>query len=203
MTCFKRSNFFSGAMLTLSIIGTRSRSTASLMSDSGADSTTVLVTDSVLVTTGSGSAAGSGVGSTVGSGTTGSGIGIGSGAGAVIGSGIGVGLKVIEGAVSPTVGKDDSGIGSAEIGSGIGSGVGSEIGSSIGSGAATGASVGAAMVSAKTGSALVLLVMSSIAFCKSLSTVGFICPPFYLIVMLIITQIWENSIKKYDFLHPC
>jgi hypothetical protein len=106
-------------------------------------------------------------------------------------------------------GNDNDGWGIFGIGTGIGAGIGSAIisgaGSGIGSGAGngptdsansplspSGTEDGAATGSAKTGSLLVVFVISSIAFCKSLSTVGFwfICPPLLIIVMLIVARFY-------------
>ena len=101
----------------------------------------------------------------LGSASSGWGIGAGAGFGAC---GFGAGLN--EGAFGgfgaggiPTSGKEATGLGA---GVGFGAGAGS----------------GIAIVSSKTGSLLVLLVISSIAFCKSSSVVGFgfiFCPPSF------------------------
>ena len=109
-----------------------------------------------------------------GSGATGAGCMIGSGAG--IGAGVGAGI----GAIGLGAGTLSSGISIGSNGA-IGSGSGATI-STLGSGkgptgspsspvSPSGIEDGAATGSEKTGSVLVVLVMSSIAFCRSLSTV--------------------------------
>ena len=87
-------------------------------------------------------------------------------------SGVGVGISGI--LRSGTIGA----IGSTGAG-GNGSGNG-PTGSARAPVSPSGTEEGAATGSEKTGSVLVLFVMSSIAFCRSLSTVGFwfiLCPP--------------------------
>lgn len=126
---------------------------------------------------GAGSEAGSGAGAGLLAGTTGSDNGAGSDSG-----GIGIPFRLgvlMPGAVrlgAGAAGMDGPGMMGSDMGVGI---CGAEIAAGlrgaglaplvIGTGAATG--------SAKTGSEFVLFVMSSIAFCKSLSTVGFMCMP--------------------------
>ncbi len=58
---------------------------------------------------------------------------------------------------------------------------------------------GAAIGSEKTGSTFVFFVMSSIAFCKSLSTVGFICPPFYY-AYIYCSTLFLNAQEIYQFI---
>ena len=138
-------NFWIGSILILSSKGTRSRRAAFLISE-------------VLRFCGSGS----GVEAT---GTSGAGLRTGS-------AGAGAGAP----------GTASSGMFSMASSGAIGSGAGATI-SSFGSGkgptgspsspvSPSGTEDGAATGSEKTGSMLVVLVMSSIAFCKSLSTVG-------------------------------
>ena len=114
------------------------------------------------------------------------GVGVGIGAGIVAGVGIGVGAGGIGIATGVGAGAGMAGRGAGATGRGIGRGAGAVAGriSLIGPTGSprtplspSGTEDGAATGSEKTGSTLVFFVMSSIAFCKSLSTVGFICPP--------------------------
>ena len=153
--------------------GTKSRRAASL-------TFLVLRFGAVFVKSGVGSGAGAGSGGRIGSGIgTGVGVGSGMGAGVDIGSGAGTGagaggIGVVSG------GTLSSGMLIGSNGA-IGSGAGATI-STFGSGngptgspnspvSPSGTEEGAATGSEKTGSILVVLVILSIAFCRSLSTV--------------------------------
>ena len=183
---------------TLLRMGARSRRAASLTSRiaDGVDTLSIETMDSSEKALLSGMSDGDGSGIEGISGTGGTGAGaIGSGAEVGIGAGVigfgatgrgagatgrgaigatgadGRGMELFvagrgatgRGAGPPTIGRGALGV--ADIAGVTGRGAGA-----IGS--------GDAMASPKTGSELVLFVMSSIAFCKSLSIVGFIMPPF-------------------------
>ena len=110
-------------------------------------------------------------------------------------------LRSMTGSSGAATGCGGNGIG-AGAGIGVGSGIGvTGAGSGVGNGptdsanspvSPSGTEDGAAIGSAKTGSLLVLFVISLIACCKSLSTVGFwfICPPLFIILMLIVARFY-------------
>ncbi len=132
---------------------------------------------------GSGVGSGAGVGSDSAGAARGSGAGVsGAGAGAPMFAGFGAANGLAKAGVSPGMGK--SGMFAAASSGAIGSGAGAvtsifggsvngPTGSSSSPESPSGIDEGAATGSEKTGSTLVLLVILSIAFCRSLSTVGF------------------------------
>ena len=138
----------------------------------GAEIVSATAVVSVTMGAGAGAGIGSGAGAGIGSGA---GAGAGSGAGAGVGSGIGAGAGAGSGSAGG-IGK--SGIVSGSIGAicsvawttstfGAGNGPTGSASSPVSS---SGTDEGAATGSLKTGSLLVLLVMSLIAFCRSSST---------------------------------
>ena len=178
-------NFCSAGMFSLLTIGASSRSAASL-------TCSMLRFPSMKGVFGSGSSSctiGVGLMSSIGAetgsaGATSSGTGIGSGSGAGIGSGFGIGA----GAFGGIGGRGATG----GIGRGGIAGVAlAALKGPTGAGAATG--------SEKSGSPLVDLVISSIAFCRSLSTVvfWFICPPLIKLLMFIIAHFFLNAQEIY------
>lgn len=183
-------------MSILPRIGARSRRAASLtdlMSD-GTSAGPILPAGVALSVTTSATEV-----ETTGVGAGGSGASV-AGAGVAIGSatgGIGMAVDAVEefGIIDRIVGRGAAGLKSLMGLGPTGPAIVPLSSSDVGAGVATG--------SEKTGSALVFLVMSSIAFCKSLSTVGFICPPLikclYLLIIYIST-LFLNAQEIYEFI---
>ena len=123
----------------------------------------------------------------------------GNGASAAIGSGAGAGAET--GGIGIGAGAVGRGATGRGMGRGAGPGRKSLIGAAGPAGAILISGAGAATGSAKTGSLLVFFVMSSIAFCKSLSTVGFICPPLNNVYTYIYNStLFLNAQEIYEFI---